>query len=562
MLQLLLAQLVVPPTQRGPIRLPQTGTTQEEVLVDDTSNIKTRIEIGEEEKRIINSNIKEDDKPYVIEGLSIYSADKTDKLLNKCKRFQQIDSHTRALFCLNLVQNELKREGYITTAVTLEKRKDQTIFHVKEGRIAQVVIRGEESSLRLRKRIEDKTKFILGGILHIPTLQRNLRLLKLEAGVNSVDAKLSLLKEKPELAKLEITITEGDEPWRGRISLSNSGNNGSGELSFNSSFLKKNAIVNGDMFFLFGESSGTPNPKLGGLNGSLSYTLPISERLYLTASAGYNKKKFIELSKAENGLSNVQIQASGQLEWIIKEDLTQRHSLFINLVNSKSNLYLRKKSLPKEFFPDIVREPISGYLKYGLNSTVIHDQTSLNGSVFLINGIAAMTPKAQRQELNKISIDAGQAKAIGGLISVNWAVAQNLKLKILSGGQWAFNNLSPIMQFSLGSDIGLRGLPSQLTSGDSGWLTTLETPFTIWRNKKSFLEFVPFFGRGGVYTTIAKGHKNDDVGTAGIFLRWMDGAQWIVELGWVDSIETKDNQGSWQQWSLADGLYAQASFRF
>ena len=562
MLQLLLAQLVVPPTQRGPIRLPQTGTTQGEVLVDDTSNIKTRIEIGEEEKRIINSNIKEDDKPYVIEGLSIYSAVKTDKLLNKCKRFQHIDSHKRALFCLNLVQNELKREGYITTVVTLEKRKDQTIFHVKEGRIAQVVIRGEESSLRLRKRIEDKTKFILGEILHIPTLQRNLRLLKLEAGVNSVDAKLSLLKEKPELAKLEITITEGDEPWRGRISLSNSGNNGSGELSFNSSFLKKNAIVNGDMFFLFGESSGTPNPKLGGLNGSLSYTLPISERLYLTASAGYNKKKFIELSKAENGLSNVQIQASGQLEWIIKEDLTQRHSLFINLVNSKSNLYLRKKSLPKEFFPDIVREPMSGYLKYGLNSTVIHNQTSLNGSVFLINGIAAMTPKAQRQELNKISIDAGQAKAIGGLISVNWVVAQNLKLKILSGGQWAFNNLSPIMQFSLGSDIGLRGLPSQLTSGDSGWLTTLETPFTIWRNKKSFLEFVPFFGGGGVYTTIAKGHKNDDVGTAGIFLRWMDGAQWIVELGWVDSIETKDNQGSWQQWSLADGLYAQASFRF
>lgn len=562
MLQLLLAQLVVPPTQRGPIRLPQTGTTQGEVLVDDTSNIKTRIEIGEEEKRIINSNIKEDDKPYVIEGLSIYSAVKTDKLLNKCKRFQQIDSHKRALFCLNLVQNELKREGYITTVVTLEKRKDQTIFHVKEGRIAQVVIRGEESSLRLRKRIEDKTKFILGEILHIPTLQRNLRLLKLEAGVNSVDAKLSLLKEKPELAKLEITITEGDEPWRGRISLSNSGNNGSGELSFNSSFLKKNAIVNGDMFFLFGESSGTPNPKLGGLNGSLSYTLPISERLYLTASAGYNKKKFIELSKAENGLSNVQIQASGQLEWIIKEDLTQRHSLFINLVNSKSNLYLRKKSLPKEFFPDIVREPMSGYLKYGLNSTVIHNQTSLNGSVFLINGIAAMTPKAQRQELNKISIDAGQAKAIGGLISVNWAVAQNLKLKILSGGQWAFNNLSPIMQFSLGSDIGLRGLPSQLTSGDSGWLTTLETPFTIWRNKKSFLEFVPFFGGGGVYTTIAKGHKNDDVGTAGIFLRWMDGAQWVVELGWIDSIETKDNQGSWQQWSLADGLYAQASFRF
>ena len=396
----------------------------------------------------------------------------------------------------------------------------------------------------------------------MPTLQRNLRLLKLVAGVNRIDAKLSLLKDKLESAKLEITITEGDEPWRGRVSLNNSGNNGSGELSFNSSFLKKNAILNGDMFFIFGESNGTSDPKLGGLNGSLSYTLPISERLYLTASGGYNKKKFIELSRADNDLSNVQIQGSGQLEWIIKEDLTQRHSLFINLIKSKSNLYLREKSLPKKFFPDIVREPISGYLKYGLNSSVIHNQTSWNGSVFLINGIAAMTPKAQRQELQKISIDPGQAIAVGGLISVNWAVTQNLKLKILSGGQWAFNNLTPIMQFSLGSDIGLRGLPSQLTSGDSGWITTLETPFTIWRNKKSSLEVVPFFGKGGVYTTIAKENINDDVGTAGIFLRWMDGAQWIVELGWVDSIETNDNPGSWQQWTLADGLYAQASFRF
>jgi hemolysin activation/secretion protein len=28
------------------------------------------------------------------------------------------------------------------------------------------------------------------------------------------------------------------------------------------------------------------------------------------------------------------------------------------------------------------------------------------------------------------------------------------------------------MQFTLGSDVGLRGLPGQLISGDSGWLST------------------------------------------------------------------------------------------
>jgi hemolysin activation/secretion protein len=561
MLQILLAQLIVPPTQSGPIRLPQRGKTKDE-LVDDIDNLKTLIEIRETEKS--NKNNKENNKnkykTYAIQGLSIYNPGLIRSLLNKCKITQGEKTHEGAVFCLNLIQNKLKREGYITTKVILEENMGHIIFQAKEGKIDKVIVKGGEPNLN--RNIKDKTKIIEGKILHLPTLQRNLRLLKTVAGVERVDAKLSIVKDKLESAQLEILITEGEEPWRGNISLSNSGNNGSGELSLSSNFLKKNAIVNGDLFFISGETDGTPEPQLGGINGSLSYTLPISDRIYFTASGGYNKKRLIELSSPANNIRNIQIQGSGQLEWIIKEDLTQRHSLFVNLTKSNSNLYSGVKKLPTDFIQDIVREPMSGYLRSGINSSIINNQTSWNGSLYLLNGIAAMTPKVQRKELQKISIDPGKAIAVGGLLTANWAISQDLTLKVISGGQLAFNNLTPIMEFALGSDIGLRGLPGQLTSGDSGWLTTVETPFKLWKHEKLSLQLVPFIGKGSVYRTVAKKDIKDNVGTAGIFIRWMEGRRWTIELGWVDSFETNDNPGAWSQWSLADGLYAQAIYRF
>ena len=82
------------------------------------------------------------------------------------------------------------------------------------------------------------------------------------------------------------------------------------------------------------------------------------------------------------------------------------------------------------------------------------------------------------------------------------------------------------MQFTLGSDVGIRGLPGQLISGDSGF---------------SF---------------------NDTVGAGGVLVRWLQGNQWSTELGWVNSFQTSDNPGPWTDWLLGKGLYAKVQFRF
>ena len=119
------------------------------------------------------------------------------------------------------------------------------------------------------------------------------------------------------------------------------------------------------------------------------------------------------------------------------------------------------------------------------------------------------------------------------------------------------------MQFSLGSDVGIRGLPGQLISGDSGWLGVLETSWTFWQNRTNALQLVPFVGAGGVRTDQPGADFSDTVGSAGLLLRWLAGENWAMELGYATSFETGDNRGVWlDDWTLGRGLYAKVQFRF
>ena len=118
------------------------------------------------------------------------------------------------------------------------------------------------------------------------------------------------------------------------------------------------------------------------------------------------------------------------------------------------------------------------------------------------------------------------------------------------------------MQFSVGSDAGIRGLPGQLISGDSGWLGTAETAWTFWQNRANALQLVPFIGVGGVQTTLQGVTFSDTVGSGGLLARWLAGNDWQLELGWVGQFQTNDNVGSWTDWALGKGLYAQVKYRF
>lgn len=147
------------------------------------------------------------------------------------------------------------------------------------------------------------------------------------------------------------------------------------------------------------------------------------------------------------------------------------------------------------------------------------------------------------KDLAYFGINPAQSRALGGITTLGWCMAPNLQLNWRAAGQVAFNQLTNDMGFSLGSDVGLKGLPGTLISGDTGWLSSAELNWAFWQQQNNTLQLVPFFGIGGIQTTRDTVSFNDTIGSGGILLRWLHGRHWSLELGWTEQFNDNDNIG-------------------
>jgi len=127
------------------------------------------------------------------------------------------------------------------------------------------------------------------------------------------------------------------------------------------------------------------------------------------------------------------------------------------------------------------------------------------------------------------------------------------------------------MGFTLGSDTGLRGLPGQTISGDSGYLGTAEIAWTFWRKGEQSVQLVPFIGYGGVtsnrYIQGVTGPivYNNGIGAGGLMARFLAGRNWQVEIGWVgqiDHLDQLDNAIWGSDYLIGNGLYTNIKYRF
>ena len=558
---LFIAQLSAPTLQKGPIRLP-ARPPQEEAADPRKENppiIQNEIVDPIDQQAGRDSGRGSTSTNITIQTQSLLSDEEIERLTHTCQKEYSSAKNTGDM-CAKHVKSYLNSIGYITTQATATAKDGRALININEGKLQEVSI--SAGGGRLERKIKRLTSPLQGEVLHLPSIQRQLRLLKTIPGVKSIAARLTSINDDIQTAKLAIDVEAGAPAWKGNLSLNNSGNNGSGELTLQGGLLKQNLITQDDSFFVYGKAEGTGEPKLGNLIKSVSYTFPASDSIYITTSGGHSKRKYIEYKSPADDLSNSQLQGQAQVEWVFNESLTHRNSAFVSYSWSGSELRIDGKKLPKAITPDIVSTPESGYIRYGVNSSGMINRMNWNGSVYLLNGISAGIPDNQINELKSIGIKPNEATALSGILSASYQINPEWQLSTRVGGQVAFNNLLPTMQFNIGSDIGLRGLPGQLVSGDSGWMAAAESPVTIWRRNSNSVQVVPFIGAGGVNTDIQSHSINDTAGAGGLFMRWNSGRQWLVEIGWVDSFYTDDNQGEWNNWSLGSGLYANARYAF
>ena len=492
-----------------------------------------------------------------VKGVTIYAPSQIQEVLAPCRSI--IDASARLNACAAALKARLEADGYLNSRVYTRETPAPGVIEVVEGRVVELRVSGPDTWLN--RRVTRLLSPLRGGVLRVTTVERDLQLLRRQPGVEEVRGNLSRLGSDPSQAVLTVRVTPANPAWKGEFSLRNDGSNGSGEFRGVASLARQSLISRGDILLLYGEADASDSSELGALISSLSYTFPLADNLTLTGAFGYSRRNLVELPAPIDAFSTSQYQGLGQLEWVFSESLRQRWSLFAAYSGNRSNTYFNDRALP-EILPAVTRIPASGYMRLGVSATSIASRVGWSGSGYLLQGVTDATPPNQRQELALVGIDPGQATALGGILSLGWAFAPRWQLNLRGAAQVAFAPLTSPMQFSLGSDVGLRGLPGQLISGDNGWLGTAELVYTLWQKGSHAVQVLPFFGAGGISTTIADISVADTVGSGGLLARWLAGHHWSLELGWVDQFEVNNNLGVWQKWLLGNGFYGKLQYRF
>lgn len=565
----LLAQLVAPPLQNSPVRLPGPGAVEQR---PDRSRPAPSVEVQPGEATPIPapperapSTTPPSTTPPVpkdlpeVRGLKRYSATELAKILQPCLAIA--DPGERLKSCAASLTARLVADGYINSRVFAETKPAPGYLDVVLGRIVEVRVSAKDPWLN--RRVSRLLRPLQGEVLNIGEVERQLRLLQRQASIKSIRSNLSRLGSDATQAVLTVNVELGRQPFQGDISVRNDGSNGSGEGRAVGTLVKGGLAAPGDVLLLYGElnTADNPFPNLGAVITSASYTYPLSDQFNLTGSFGYSRRNLIELPSPADQFSTRQFQGLGQLEWVFKETLTQRWAAFAGLSINRSDTYLAGNALPT-ILPEVVRSPRTGYLRVGVSGSGLTNSVGWSGNVYALQGVGTFTPATQINELARAGIAPGQATALGGLLSAAWGFAPSWQLNVRAAGQVALNPLTPSMQFTLGSDVGLRGLPGQLVSGDNGWLGTGELVWTFWQKRKHALQLVPFIGYGGINTSINATSFSDTVGSGGILARWLAGDRWTLEAGWVDQFSTENNVGSWADWTLGKGFYGKVQYRF
>ena len=546
----LLAQLVAPPLQPGPVRLPGTGQQQTRPApppqlrpTPETTPLPAAPSTTAAIPRL--------------RGFNPYSSAELSRILGSCLSGKEPAAGLSN--CAAVLSSRLFADGYINSRVIPQPDPLPGDLEVVAGKIEAIQV--VSSSGRLQRRLQRLLAPLQGSVLRLPTLSATLNQIQQLPGMGLLKINLNRIGEDSSRALLLVTAEPGAQPLRGELALRNDGNGGSGQFRGLATLVQNSALLKGDSMLLFGELNADSDPELGSLNGSLSYTLPLLDQFSLTTAFGASRRNLVEAPQPYHDLSFRQLQLFSQLDVTLHESLQNRWSAFVGLSANRNDAFLSGESIPVIVGGGDQGWLRSGFARLGLGYNRAAGPLAFNASLYGLQGIGAVSTAAQLQELNFLGIVPNQSRAIGSQLATFWQLAPRWQLELRAAGQLAFAPLTNPMGFSLGSDNGLRGLPGQVVSGDSGLLGSAELAWLLWRGTRDALQLVPFMGAGRVWTEVPGATFSESAGAGGVLLRWSRGRHGELELGWVRQFQS-GSWAYWDQWILGSGFYTKVAYRF
>ena len=546
----LLAQLVAPPLQPGPVRLPGAGQQQTRPAPPPQlppTPETTPLPAAPSSTGVIPR----------LRGFNPYSSAELSRILESCLSGKEPAAGLSN--CAAVLSSRLFADGYINSRVITQPDPLPGELEVVAGKIEAIQV--VSSSGRLQRRLQRLLAPLQGSVLRLPTLSTTLNQIQQLPGMGLLKINLNRIGEDSSRALLLVTAEPGAQPLRGELALRNDGSGGSGQFRGLATLVQNSALLKGDSLLLFGELNADSDPELGSLNGSLSYTLPLLDQFSLTTAFGASRRNLVEAPQPYHDLSFRQVQLFSQLDVTLYESLQNRWSGFLGLSANRNDAFLGGESVPVIVGGGDQGWLRSGFARLGLGYNRSAGPLAFNASLYGLQGIGAISTAAQLQELNFLGVVPNQSRAIGSQLATFWQLAPRWQLELRAAGQLAFAPLTNPMGFSLGSDNGLRGLPGQVVSGDSGLLGSAELAFLLWRGTRDALQLVPFIGAGKVWTEVPGATLSESAGAGGLLLRWSRGRHGELELGWVRQFQS-GSWAYWDQWILGSGWYTKVAYRF
>ena len=555
---LLLAQLVAPPLQPGPVRLPNSTIEQRSAPQDGPVFNQPNIKDGDSGTTETPSKPGPTSTSWTPEvvGDDFFSDETLEAIFKTCRQATVAETLNS---CAAKLTAQLLSKGYINSRVYVLQKPQPGALEVVLGRISEVNVTSTDPALQTKA--EQELSGLIGEVLHLPTLESALVGLR-KRGFGQISGGMQRLGSDPSRAAIQLTVEPAPpSPLQGDMAIGNNGNIGSGEWRSSATLLKQDLMKRGDLALAYFELDADGQLELGTGITSLTYRYPLNDTLSLTGSIGYSYRRFVEFKKPAFDFNFRTTQGLLQLEQDITTTDAWRWTAAAGVSISRTSSFEGDDSIPL-----VLGGGPDGYLKSGnlkLSTNIGHqrESSSWNANLYFLQGLAGVTKGSHRHNLNLQGTDIGEARAIGGLLDVSWLITPKLVWTGRAAGQHAFAPLPSSMTFSLGSDVGLRGLPGSLVSGDSGWLASTELVWTAWEKDKQALQLVPFIGMGGIHTEVLGVTLDDSIGSGGLLGRYVNG-RWQFELGWVDTFNSDDNPGLWNNWTLGHGLHTKVRYTF
>ncbi len=561
---MLMAQLVQPPTQTGPARLPnshqrparQDQNVEIKIEQQDNPELDPRQPGGASKQK---PGDQTNENKIVIDALP-YDQYKLAEILAPCRKIRDITNKLKA--CAEQLSKQLIIDGYINTRILIQSQKEPYKLVVLPGRLVEIRVFGEDKALN--ENIAQQLEYLKSDFFNLIELQIALDLLESRRDIDSLRAQLTRHGSQVNLSALKIQVSPKTRNWESFISISNDGAETLGELKTEAITQKEDIFQSGDLFLAFLQFNNTRELDLRSSTQSISYTYPLSQQINVSGALGFGIDKIAPHHQNSFNLRYNQFQGIVNLDWLIYQADEINLSFFSSLIGSRSNLYINNKVPTDASASNLVRRPTMAYLRYGVTANGVQNKLVWQAQLYGLQGLSGFVPSNQRKEHAETGVNLGEAQAIGIQAALRYRITNRINLLLSGSGQMAFRPLPYAMNFAVGSDQGLIGLPANLFSGNSGVLSTIQTPITLMRSDQHQVELVPFSGVGYAQTQTSSISLEDEAASYGALLRYtLTQPKLTIELGYTRPLLFTDNSSAdWRKTIIGQGVYTRATYAF